>query len=68
MIMDASYSVPYKMASSTLSWIRVGQKGCASSTFHSFIYEVCVSYYVGFSVTTHPVGGLSILHIQEKFP
>ena len=51
------------MNPSPLSWIRSDQKGC-----DTFIYEVCDSWYVRFSVTFHPVGDLSLIHSQEEGP
>ena len=36
------------MTYSPLSWVRAGQKGCASSLFQSFVYEVCGGCYVGY--------------------
>ena len=58
--------MPYEITYSSLYWIRSGHNGCASSLFQSLVYEVFGSLYVGFFVTHHPVGGLSLIHIQSK--
>ena len=60
--------MPYQTTSGPLYWIRAGQKGCASSLFQSYMYEVCGSLWVGFSVNHHPVGGLSLLHSHVRGP
>ena len=60
--------VPYQMTPSPLSWGSAGHKACASSLFKSFTYAVCGRCYIEFYITPYLVGGLSLLHIQSKFP
>ena len=51
-----------------LSRIRVDQKGCASSLFQASIHEVCGSWWVVLSVTTHPFDSLPLIHSQVEGP
>ena len=58
--------MPYQMTSSSLSCIRSGQKGCASSLFQSLILEFCGSWQVGLSINPYPVGCMYLLHSQAE--
>ena len=61
-------AVPYQISSGPLSCIRGFHKGCYSSMYHPFIYEVSGSGYIVLYVTLHPFGGLSLLHSQSIGP